>query len=84
MTMTTENKMVNRVRLADMTEDQARLYLYAARRALADGRRYLKELRERRGWRALGYGSWFAFKQGELGGEGERVDEDLGDLPPAA
>lgn len=51
---------------ATMTKAEALVHVQAVNHAAADMGRHLLELKQREGWRALGYETWTAFLEGEF------------------
>jgi hypothetical protein len=64
-----------------MTTDEARAHVQAVNTAAADMGRHLLELKEREGWRALGYANWTACLQNEFGYSRQHL-YDLMDAAP--
>lgn len=52
--------------LPGMSADEAKAHVQAVKNAAQDMGRHLLELKEREGWKALGYASWTAFLNGEF------------------
>ncbi len=69
------------VQVAMMTADEAKNRVQAVKNAAADMGRHLLELKEREGWRALGYANWTAFLEGEFQQSRQQLYEIMAAAP---